>query len=289
MGRLRFLVSSFSATVFILFACGPASAPADEIVVDPNLDPDARRARRSSGSFSTGPGVSAEEVAAAAATGVAIFPDELIDEMIRLNLRQPEGPILISDLGQLTEFSVALELYVSDLSGLEHLVNVTKFDLTQNTTSDLSALASLTNLTWLDLTQNDIADISPLAALTELRFFGVQDNLVTDISPLASLTNLTELNLQKNEISDISPLAALTNLTELNLTSNNISDLSPLAPLTKLTLLELSKNEITDLSPLLLIGLGEGATVRLWGEPLDTHSVEVVIPQLEDAGVKVQY
>ena len=289
MSRLPFLAASILVVVFILGACGTAAAPAENIVIDPNLDPDARRARRASGSFSTAPGASQEEIAAAAATGEAIFPDELIDEMIRLKLRQPEGPILISDLEQLTDFSVALELYVSDLSGLEHLVNVTKFDLTQNTTSDLSALATLSNLTWLDLTQNDIIDISPVASLTNLTFFGVQDNLVVDISALAFLTELTELNLQKNEITDISPLAELTKLTKLNLTSNNVSDLTPLASLPNLTLLELTKNDITDISPLLEAGLGEGAEIRLWGLPLDTNSVEVVIPQLKAAGVKVQF
>jgi len=62
-----------------------------------------------------------------------------------------------------------------------------------------------------------------------------------------------------------------------------------LASLTNVTLLELTKNEITDLSPLLLTGFGEGAEIRLWGQPLDAHSIEVVIPQLKAAGVKVQF
>lgn len=288
MSRLPFLTASILVIAFILVACGTEAAPAENIVVDPS-DKEGRSARRASGSMTEGERATAEEVAAAAATGEAIFPDELVEEMIRLKLRQPEGPIVISDLEGLTEFSLALELYVSNLSGLEHLVNVTKFDLTQNTTSDLTQLASLSSLTWLDLTQNDIVDISPLASLTNLTFFGVQDNLVVDISALAGLTNLTELNLQKNEIADISPLAELTELTKLNLTSNNISDLTPLASLSNLTLLELTKNDITDISPLLEAGLGEGTEIRLWGLPLDTNSVEVVIPELEAAGVKVQF
>ena len=51
----------------------------------------------------------------------------------------------------------------------------------------------------------------------------------------------------------------------------------------------MSTDIVTDISPLLEAGLGEGAEIRLWGEPLDKNSIEVVIPQLEAAGVKVQF
>jgi hypothetical protein len=293
VGRLIFLVVITQAMVFALFACGSATEQAPEKTSASKISETVedvsklgtRRARRSSGSM-TGDSIASSEVAA---EGEAVFPDPLVDEMIRLKLDQPLGPILISDLKQLTSLNLGLELYVADLSGLEHLVNITELDLTQNQVTDLSPIASLTNLTSLDLAQNDITDISPLVGLTNLTFLRIQDNLVTDISPLAGLTKLTELNLWTNEISDISPLAALTDLAKINLTKNKISDLSPLASLTDVTRLELITNEITDLSPLLQTGFAEGAEIRLWGEPLDAHSIDVVIPQLEAAGVKVQF
>ena len=293
MGRLIFLVVIIHTMVFALVACGSATEQAREKTSASKISETVedvsklgtRRARRSSGSMTGDTSASSEVVA----EGVAVFPDPLVEEMIRLKLDQPLGPILISDLKQLTALNLGLELYVADLSGLEHLVNITELDLTQNQVTDLSPIASLTKLTSLELAQNDITDISPLTSLTNLTFLRIQDNLVTDISPLAGLTKLTELNLWLNEISDISPLAALTDLTKINLTSNKISDLSPLASLTNVTKLELTKNEITDLSPLLQTGFGEGAEIRLWGEPLDAHSIDVVIPQLEAAGVKVKF
>ena len=279
--------------VFALVACGsetdqaPEKTSASKIseTVEDVSKLDTRRARRSAGSMTGDTSASTEVVA----EGEAVFPDPLVDEMIRLKLDQPVGPILISDLKQLTSLNLGLELYVADLSGLEHLVNITELDLTQNQVTDLSPLAGLTKLTSLDLAQNDITDISPLTSLTNLTFLRIQDNLVTDISPLAGLTKLTELNLWTNEISDISPLAALTDLAKINLTKNKISDLSALASFTNVTRLELITNEITDLSPLLQTGFAEGAEIRLWGEPLDAHSIDVVIPQLEAAGVKVQF
>jgi len=295
VGRLIFVVFIIQAMVLTLIACGSATEQAPEKTsakkisetVEDVSQLDTRRARRSAGSMTVDGSASSE--AKLVAEGVAVFPDPLVDEMIRLKLNQPLGPILIADLKQLTALNLGLELYVADLSGLEHLVNITELDLSQNQVSDLSPIASLTNLTSLELAQNDITDLSALAGLTNLTFLRVQDNLVTDISPLAGLTKLTHLNLWTNEISDISPLAALTDITFLHLTSNKISDLSPLASLTNVTMLYLMKNEITDLSPLLQTGFGEGGEIRLWGEPLDAHSIDVVIPQLEAAGVKVQF
>ena len=293
MGRLIFLVVIIHAMVFALVACGSAdeqsaektSASKISETVEDVSKLDTRRARRSAGSMTVNTSASTEVVA----EGEAVFPDPLVDEMIRLKLDQPVGPILISDLKQLTSLNLGLELYVADLSGLEHLVNITELDLTQNQVTDLSPLAGLTKLTSLDLAQNDITDISALTSLTNLTFLRIQDNLVTDISPLAGLTKLTELNLWTNDISDISSLVALTDLAKINLTKNKISDLSALGSLTNVTRLELITNEITDLSPLLETGFAEGAEIRLWGEPLDAHSIDVVIPQLEAAGVKVQF
>ena len=83
--------------------------------------------------------------------------------------------------------------------------------------------------------------------------------------------------------------AGLTKLKVVNLTSNNIVDLSPLASLTQVRLLEITKNQITDLSPLLQTGFAEGAEIRLWGQKLDAHSIDVVIPELKAKGVKVGF
>ena len=289
MNRLWFLAAIVSAMLFASLACGGGSAEQPEAgdaeqALAKEVEEDARRARRAGQKTET-----EQAPQQIAGEGEVVFPDEIVEETVRKRLKQDEGPILIADVEEFTEFSVALQLYVSNISGVERMVNLTDFDLTQNTTSDISALAGLTNLTRLDLAQNDISDISALAGLTNLTYLRLKDNQVSDISPLSGMTELTELDLWENQISDISPLAGLTKIEELNLTSNDITDISPLSSLSNLRLLELTKNGITDLSPLLEAGLGEGATIRLWNEPLDANSIEVVIPQLEAAGVKVQF
>ncbi len=290
MVRLWFLTAIVFAITAVVIACGGGGG---EVAVTPTqaekqlekeISEDARRAQR--------PGqktVTEERPQRVAAEGEVIFPDPAVEEAVRKDLKQEEGPIMIADVAEFTSFSLNQLLYVADISGIEHMVNITEFDMSQNATSDVSAVSGLTKLTRLDLAQNDIEDISPVAGLTNLTYLRLHDNRVSDLSPLVELTNLTELDLRINQISDISVLSELTNLSKLNLTSNQITDISSVASLSNLTFLELTRNEITDISPLLEAGLGEGVTIVLWGLPLDDNSENEVIPKLEEAGVRVDY
>ncbi len=289
MVRLWFLTGIVAVAVVVAVACGGGGGEVEESAQEvaeqalaQEVAEDARRAQR--------PGqktVTEERPQRVAAEGEVIFPDPAVEEAVRKDLKQEEGPIMIADVAQFTSFSVNQLLYVADISGMEHMVNLTEFDLSQNATGDISPVAGLTKLTRLDMAQNDISDLTPVTNLTNLTYLRVKDNRVSDLTPLSGLTNLTELDLWENQITDISPLASLTNLETLNLTKNQISDISPLASLSNLNHLELTRNEITDISPLLESGLGEGDTVRLWGLQLDDNSLSVVIPELEAKGVRV--
>lgn len=248
------------------------------------VEGDARRAQR--------PGqrtVTEEQPQRVAAAGEVIFPDPEVEEAVRKALKQEDGPIMIADVEGFTSFDLNQLLYVADISGIEHMVNLTELGLAQNAISDISAVAGLTNLTRLDLAQNDIEDISAVANLTNLTYLRIKDNRVKDLTPLAGLTNLTELDLHTNQITDVSVVSNFPNLSKLTLASNQITDISATASLSNLTFLELTRNEVTDISPLLEAGLGEGVVITLWGQPLDDNSENVVIPKLEEAGVRVDY
>jgi len=139
---------------------------------------------------------------------------------------------------------------ITNLTGIEFLVNLQNLDLSDNSISDISALANLTALRTLDLFGgNSISDIGALANLTALTDLRLSSN-ISDISALINLTALTRLYLNINTISDISALANLTALTDLRLSSNNISDISALANLIALTDLRLQENNISDISAL---------------------------------------
>jgi hypothetical protein len=145
---------------------------------------------------------------------------------------------------QATKLAIS-SYYVSDITPLTGMTNLTELFLGRNNISDLTPLAGLTNLTKLNLHHNNISDLTPLAGLTNLTTLFLGRNNISDLTPLAGLTNLEELLLLNNNISDLTPLAGLTNLEELNLSNTNITDLTPLAELTKLTWLTLNENNIS--------------------------------------------
>lgn len=176
---------------------------------------------------------------------------------------------------------------ITDLTGLEHAINLTKLNLggeyisgkgytNSNAITDFSplskltrlktlnlrgifisdvgaltsALLELTNLTSLDLSSTSISDMRPLKNLTQLRLLHLFSNMISDVGPLAALTRLQTLHLSNNAISNVSALADLTQLASLSLGSNSITDVSSLANLTQLTNLHLSNNAITDVQTL---------------------------------------
>ena len=128
---------------------------------------------------------------------------------------------------------------------------------------------------------------SDLEWLTDLNASGKN---IADLTGLECCTNLTELHIDFNQISDISPLANLASLTELSLWDNQISDISPLTNLTSLMFLSLGGNQISNISPLVdNEGLSEGDEINLTGNPLNSDSINIYIPQLAARGVTVYY
>ena len=186
----------------------------------------------------------------AMAQTVDISDPTLRDYIERVLGKAAGAPITVTEMATLTSIAIQeQEKGVSDLTGLDHAINLTELYLyDSHSISDISPVASLTNLTSLGLGGNPISDISPVAGLTNLTSLGLGHNQISDISPVAGLTNLTELYLWGNLISDITAVAGLTNLTSLGLGGNRISDISPVAGLTNLTGLYLEGNLISDIS-----------------------------------------
>ena len=104
------------------------------------------------------------------------------------------------------------------------------------------------------------------------------------------MATLHDFRAGNSNISDLTGLEYATNLEGLGLSNNSISDISPLSSLSNLEGLWLSNNSISDLSPLVAnVGLGEGDTVRVEGNPLSAESINTHIPTLQARGVEVQF
>jgi len=119
-------------------------------------------------------------------------------------------------------------------------------NLNYNYVTDLTPMQTLTNLTFLELTDNGISDLNGLQSLTELTHLGLAGNKISDLTPLQTLTNLTTLVLSFNEISDLTPLISLGRIDSLYLAYNNISDLSPLLSLTRIGELDIRGNPVDE-------------------------------------------
>ena len=195
-----------------------------------------------------------------------LIPDVNLARAIRESLSlSPEIVITQLDMLGLGRLNASKNL-ITDLTGLQHAINLQHADLNENQILDLTPLAELTQLRSLLIIKNKISDVSPLSGLTQLSQFWIWDNQISDINPLTGLTNLTTLKIGGNHISDISPLAKLVNLRQLGLSFNNIRDIEPLAELTKIGYLNLWNNKVSDVSP--LIGYTNLGYLNLVGNPI---------------------
>ena len=154
------------------------------------------------------------------------IPDANFRAAIEAALDKATGaPITQADMATLDSLE-ANDADISDLTGLEFAINLTRLWLSYNEIEDISALSGLTNLTELWLWDNKIEDISALSGLTGLTQLSLGRNNITDISALSGLTNLKMLILQRNRISDLAPLSANTGLgrgSQVDVTNNPLN------------------------------------------------------------------
>ena len=98
---------------------------------------------------------------------VVLIPDANLAAVIRETIGlAPTDPIRQRDMLKLTELN-ASHRQITDLTEIEHVINLRNLDLTGNQIQDVSPLSALTNLRVLNLTNNAISDVSPLAGLRD--------------------------------------------------------------------------------------------------------------------------
>ena len=186
-------------------------------------------------------------------------------------------PIKISEMATLTTLT-AHGASISDLTGLQHAVNLKTLDLSGNALDDddMDRLTRLTQLETLILTGNDnITSARPFRKLRNLTRLDLPENLsdpIVEISDsglrtaiLRALdksespeTDITASELHGLEvlqasgfgIRDLTGLEHAENLRQLYLNDNQISDLSPISGLQRLRRLSLNNNSISDVGSL---------------------------------------
>ena len=132
LNRLWFLAVVALALTVSVAACGgggggeEAELDAQEVAEQAlavEVAEDARRAQRSGQKT-----VTEERPQRVAAEGEVIFPDPEVENAVRAALKQDEGPIMIADVAEFTELQLNQRWYIADISGIEHMTNLVKFD-----------------------------------------------------------------------------------------------------------------------------------------------------------------
>lgn len=152
-----------------------------------------------------------------------IFQDKNLEKKIREYINKPTGDILTIDVKYI--ISINLEsCQISNVSGIENLINLTSISLNNNNIKDLTPLKSLNRLTHLYLKNNEISNLEPLRELINLVNLDLGYNQIENIDALKELTKLVSLNLFCNEITNIESLINMNNLVKLQLEFNQIEN-----------------------------------------------------------------
>jgi Leucine-rich repeat (LRR) protein len=152
--------------------------------------------------------------------------DQKIKSAVQAKLNKKDSNFSVEDMLQVKELDLSGR-GLSDLQGLQFLVNLTDLDLSDNNISNLQHIKSMDGLNRLVLDSNKVESLDYLADLNALEELSLKNNSVTDISVLSKLVSLKKLDLSNNKISSIDSLKNLNGLKELYLSGNYISDFSP--------------------------------------------------------------
>ena len=217
------------------------------------------------------------------ATAQVVFPDPVLNDVVRQMLQKPTGPLTEQDLLGLTNLT-AISRGISNLQGLGAARNLQTLVLDDNhlTNSSFSnELANLTSLTVLDLSENSFTDLPLPAGLTNLTKLRLENGKLTHFDLLGGLTSLRELYLGFNHLSNLTVPEDATNLSVLSVYQNQLTNLTLPQNLQNLSQLNLDGNQLSHLvlpsglTKLVALMLGNNQLAR-FAVPADMTNLQVL-------------
>lgn len=178
-----------------------------------------------------------------------VFGDKNIESAVKAALKTDKDKLEVADVASLQTLTVS-DKKVSNLDGLQYLVNLENLDLKNNDINDIKPIASLIKLRNVNLSNNKISNINPLERLKNIITLYLDDNDIEDISSIANLNKLLTLSISKNKIKNVDALKETQRILILNIYGTLVEDLKPISSLENLKTLNLANTQITDISPL---------------------------------------
>lgn len=206
------------------------------------------------------------------------FTDPFLEEAVKASLS-------LSPSEDVTEENILelrfLEWYygnITDLTGLEYAINLSKITLTGNNISSLQPLVNLENLTSIGLSNNPIAisEVLLLENVLELDLSG--NHYGEEINKLAKYSNMTNLWLNDCGLTNIDFVQDMEELIWLRVMDNQITSLNSLSS-NSLTGLWATNNALTTLEDVSNFGSLRG--IFLEGNQLESIDVLQNVATLE--------
>ncbi|EEO7554300.1 LPXTG cell wall anchor domain-containing protein [Listeria monocytogenes] len=229
----------------------------------------------------------------AASTDVVNIPDPYLNEGLKSIVGNPFltelteanlETISVADISYMNGVpGYAVTGLISDLTGLEKAINMTKLYLSNQTEiknlNQIKNLPNLKKIVGVTTGLNDIKALGEMPALEEVELGG---DYITDFTPLlekdnlksfsfnsyawlnpayhqidneefkkfANLKSLESLDVTWNNITDLSSLTANDHITNLNLSYNKFTNVAPIATMKELKVLYLNNNNLTSINSL---------------------------------------
>ncbi len=166
---------------------------------------------------------------------IANIPDENLEKKLRKVLGQYTDPITVEELeniyGELDlhgkDGSITAD-DITDLTGLEHCINVTILNLNYHNFKNIDPLSGMIKLEKLISTWGSLENLNGLKNLPNIYSIEASHNKINDISALKGKTKIMSLYLDYNLIEDVAPLSGIPHLDYLKLSKNAITDLRPI-------------------------------------------------------------
>jgi internalin A len=156
---------------------------------------------------------------------------------------------VVNEDGDVTQLDLSVN-QLTEIKGLETLVNLQKLNLSYNQLTEIKGLETLVNLQELNLFTNELTEIKGLDTLVKLQKLNLSRNQLTEIKGLDTLVNLQKLDLSYNQLTEIKGMETLVNLQELDLSYNQLTEIKGLETLVNLQELYLSGNQLTEIKGL---------------------------------------
>lgn len=184
------------------------------------------------------------------------IPDVNLEKCIRRQYDvAPGSPITNKVLESIQALQCAAS-EISDLTGMEHAINLTSVNLYQNKLTSLAPLANSSKLVDINVGNNKLVSLKGLENSPKIQILNASNNLLTDVSVIKKMGYINSIDLSENRISDLSQLTFELldenndKINTVDLSHNRISDLSAINSMPFVRNLNLSHNLIVDIAPI---------------------------------------